>query len=61
MVEQLVIIGSGSAGYTAEIYAGRAQLQPILFEGFETGGLLGGQLMTTTEVENFPRFSEGIQ
>jgi thioredoxin reductase (NADPH) len=61
MVEQLVIIGSGPAGYTAAIYAGRAQLQPILFEGFEAGGLPGGQLMTTTEVENFPGFSEGIQ
>jgi thioredoxin reductase (NADPH) len=61
MVEQLVIIGSGPAGYTAAIYAGRAQLQPIMFEGFESGGLPGGQLMTTTEVENFPGFSAGIQ
>lgn len=61
MVEQLVIIGSGPAGYTAAIYAGRAQLQPILFEGFEAGGLPGGQLMTTTEVENFPGFAEGIE
>ena len=61
MIEQLVIIGSGPAGYTAAIYAGRAQLQPIMFEGFEVGGLPGGQLMTTTEVENFPGFAQGIQ
>ena len=61
MIEKLVIIGSGPAGYTAAIYAGRAQLQPLMFEGFVVGGLPGGQLMTTTEVENFPGFSEGIQ
>jgi thioredoxin reductase (NADPH) len=61
MVENLVIIGSGPAGYTAAIYAGRAQLKPVVFEGFSAGGIPGGQLMTTTEVENFPGFSEGVQ
>ncbi|HAC65420.1 MAG TPA: thioredoxin-disulfide reductase [Cyanothece sp. UBA12306] len=59
-VENLVIIGSGPAGYTASIYAGRAKLKPVLFEGLKMGGIRGGQLMTTTEVENFPGFPEGI-
>lgn len=57
---KLVIIGSGPAGYTAAIYAARANLQPLLFAGFYSGPA-GGQLMTTTDVENYPGFPEGIQ
>ena len=59
--ENLVIVGSGPAGYTAAIYAARANLQPLLITGFQAGGIPGGQLMTTTFVENFPGFPNGIQ
>ena len=59
-IENVIIVGSGPAGYTAAIYAARANLSPLLITGFQSGGIAGGQLMTTTYVENFPGFPDGI-
>lgn len=59
-VRNVIIIGSGPAGHTAAIYASRANLKPLMFEGMTRGGIPGGQLMITNDVENFPGFPEKI-
>ena len=60
-VKNVVIVGSGPAGHTAAIYSARANLSPFMFEGYMMGGSAGGPLTTTTDVENYPGFPEGVE
>jgi thioredoxin reductase (NADPH) len=60
VLRQVVIVGSGPAGHTAAIYAARANLKPLLIEGLARGGIPGGQLMITNDVENYPGFPEKV-
>ena len=57
---KVIIIGSGPAGHTAGIYAARANLKPLMFEGMVKGGIPGGQLMITNDVENYPGFPSKV-
>src|ERR1700679_1812991 len=59
-IRNVIIIGSGPAGHAAAIYAARANLKPLMFEGMVKGGIPGGQLMITNDVENYPGFPQKI-
>jgi thioredoxin reductase (NADPH) len=60
-VRKVIIVGSGPAGHTAGIYAARANLRPLMFEGLTRGGIPGGQLMITNDVENYPGFPDKVE